>query len=293
MRYGMKIADMRCRPPFKAFMNEGHPFCLFDKESTLRKGNFQSGCPDLSRTIDSRSMDDFIQEMDTAGVDLAVAPYRAAWGDPCNHRAPTDNGELVELMEKYPGRILGVPGISPIYHTPDEIEAQINKYVVNGPCRGVAVEPAIDKPNWLLNDKRAMFIYDICAQHGIPVLITFRSMSLEQLAALEEISGIYRNKVNFVLCHGGGPRTLEVIDLAFWNGNIYISPDGTMPNSPAGMLLAKAANYMLRDRILFGSAFPRCTMQFAVDYWLSCGIREEVRPDIMYGNAARLFGLED
>ena len=94
------------------------------------------------------------------------------------------------------------------------------------------------------------------------------------------------------MCHGGGPKTLEVIDLAFWNGNIYISPDGTMPNSPAGMLLARAANYMLRDRILFGSAFPRCTLQFAVDYWMRCGIREEVLPDILYGNAARLFGLE-
>ena len=90
-------------------------------------------------------MEDFIQEMDTAGVDLAVAPYRAAWGDPVNNRPPTDNGELVELMDAYPDRILGVPGISPVYHSPDEIEAQINKYVINGPLRGVAVEPAIDK----------------------------------------------------------------------------------------------------------------------------------------------------
>lgn len=35
MRDGMKILDMRCRPPYRGFLNEGYPFGLYDMRASV------------------------------------------------------------------------------------------------------------------------------------------------------------------------------------------------------------------------------------------------------------------
>ena len=293
MKSGMKIMDMRCRPPFRSFLNEGYPFGLYDKTAVRKMGQKLSGCPDFSRTLDSHDMSDFLSEMDAAGVDVAVAPYRSAWGDrEMNDRGPVDNGELVELVRKYPGKFIGVPGFSPVYQEFSDFRRQVETYIVHGPLRGMALEPIIDRPAWLISDDRAMAMYEVAQQYGIPVLLTFSSMSVEQFEGLKVAASTFP-KVNFVLCHGGTPRVFDVIDLAFGLGNIYLSPAGNMINTPWSRAYIDAGNYMLRDRLLFGSAFPVDTLSHAVEFYLHCGFRESVLPDILYNNAAALFGLDD
>ena len=290
MKNGLKIIDMRCRPPYKSFLNEGYPFTLFEKRNLI---NFQKMCgsPSITKVADTHSMADFIEEMDKAGIDLAVAPYRAAWSDPINQRAPLDNGELVALMTEYPHRFIGVAGISPVYDTYARAKQIIQDFCFDGPLRGIAIEPIIDQPNWLLNDERALAIYDLLRGKNIPVLITFSSMPLEQVQPLGDILRLFPD-VNFVICHGGTPRNIELIDLAFTVNNLYLSPDGNMINTHTSRLFIDAGNYMLRDRLLFGSAYPGTVMDFAIEYYMRCGFREEVLPGILYDNAARLFGLE-
>ena len=291
MRAGLKILDMRCRPPFKSFLNEGYPFGLYNKQVWHKLSHMLTGNTVMSKTFDSRSMEDFMTEKDEAGIDVCIAPYRSAWGDPCNNRPATDNGELVELVNSYPGTFIGVPGFSPVYHEFSDFKAQVEKYVVNGPLRGMAMEPIIDKPNWSLDDDRAMAMYEVAQEYNMPVLFTYSSMPFAHLEALRVAAAAFP-KVNFVLCHGGTPHVFEVIDLAFGLDNIYISPDGNMVNTAFAGPIIDAGNYMLRDRILFGTAHPIGGMAYAVDYYLHCGFREAVLPDIMYNNAARLFGLQ-
>ena len=289
MRLGQKIIDMRCRPPYKGFLNKGYPFDLFDVD-VAKSFQKQSGLPYLSKALVTKSMDDFIQEMDIAGVDMAVAPYRAAWGDPCNKRARTDNQDLVELMETYPGRFIGVAAVSPVYYTEKENLEIIDKFCVNGPLRGVAIEPIIDDPNFLLSDEKVFHIYEKCGELGLPVLCTFGQMPPQQLGALAIASKAFP-KTNFVLCHGGQPYALDVCAMASAFGNIYISPDSLMVNSIFTRTYIDTANYALKDRLCFGSNFPGYPMDWTADYYMHCGLREEVLPNVMYNNAARLFGL--
>lgn len=289
MKDGYKIIDMRCRPPYKGFLNEGYPFALFNKNVALSFCKM-SGCDHVSKTLDTLSMDDFIAEMDEAGVDLAVAPYRAAWGDPVNNRPKTNNDDLLDLLKEYPNRFIGVAGMSPVYDTIDEIKAQMDKYCVNGPLKGIALEPLIDRPGWMIDDERAFAIYELAEQKNIPILLTLGGFPLKQVEALEHAAQTFPN-VKFCLCHGGSPRIIEIADLAYGLGNIYISPDAIMVHGPACSIYIEAANYSLRDRICFGSNMPGNAMDYAVDYYLHCGLREEVIADVMYNNAARLFGM--
>lgn len=289
MKNGLKIIDMRCRPPYKGFLNEGYPFPLYNKKIALSFCKM-NGSDHVSKVLDTLSMEDFITEMDQAGVDLAVAPYRAAWGDPVNNRGPVNNDDLLDLLAEYPDRFIGVAGLSPIYHDIDQIKAQMDKYCVNGPLKGIALEPIIDLPNWMIDDEKAFAIYELAEEKKIPVLFTMGTLSDPQFLALEYAAKTFPN-VKFCVCHGGSPRIIELAELAYGLGNIYISPDGIMIHGAACSIYIEAANYSLRDRICFGSNYPGIAMDHAVDYYLSCGLREEVLPDIMYNNAARLFGM--
>lgn len=292
MRDGMKILDMRCRPPYRGFLNEGYPFGLYDMRASvlMRKMTNTMAPPALVH----KDMGLFIREMDLSGIDLAVAPYRAAWGDPVNNRAKTDNQDLVDLMEEYPDRFLGVACLSPVYNSVEENLAEIDKFCVKGPLPGVMMEPYIDRPNWFMNDKERVYpILESCAKHELPVLLTFGNLPgfpEEQIAPLLEAVNAFP-KVNFVLCHGAYPFSDRFCHAAFIMPNLYLSPDLFLINTHWKQVLVDAANYTLCDKFMFGTAYPGAPMGFAVDYYLNLGLRKEILPDVMYRTAARLFHL--
>ena len=50
---------------------------------------------------------------------------------------------------------------------------EIGRYVIDGPCRGIALEPAFDPERWHVDDERVFPIYERCSREGIPVAMTF------------------------------------------------------------------------------------------------------------------------
>ena len=292
MKDGYKIIDMRLRPPYKGFLNQGFPFGLYDIDFAFfgLKLTGKTASPALI----NESMDVFVREMDMAGVDLGVAPYRAAWGDKVNNRPKTNNQDLIDLQKEYPNRFIGIPCLSPTYNTLEENLAEIQKYCVEGGLRGIMMEPYIDNPNWFMNDEERVYpILEKCQELQLPVLLTFGSFAgypEEQIPALLEAVHAFP-QVNFVLCHGAYPYTDKFCHAAFINQNLYISPDMYFINTHVRQMYWDAANYTLNDRMMFGSAYPGIPLQFAVDYYLAA-LREEVKANIMYRNAARLFKLE-
>lgn len=304
MKHGLKIIDSRCRPPYRGFLNDGFPFGLYN-------ANFSAGFRHMTGTMaalsllageqaepgseqEKRAMALFVKEMDQAGIDYAVAPYRPAWGDPINNRPKIDNHDLVDLMEEYPDRFIGVAGISPRYSTVEECVAEIDKMCINGPLKGIIMEPYIDRPNYLMNDELIYPILEKCQEGNIPILMTFGSMPgypKEQIPALQAAATTFP-KVNFVCCHGGYPYVEEVAHMAFILPNVYLAPDMYFINTHVKQLYLDAANYTLKDKLMFGTAFPGVSMEFCVDYYFNSGLREEVLPDVMYRTAARLFGMD-
>lgn len=305
MKNGLKIIDMRCRPPFRGFLNKGFPFGLYDTDfgALFHKMSGTMATPALlagdqatpGSPEEEKAMALFIKEMDQAGIDYAVTPYRAAWGDGINQRAKTDNQDLVDLMEQYPERFIGVAGISPRYSTVSECLDEISTFCVQGPLRGIIMEPYIDRPNYLMNDEHNVYpLLEKCQENNLPVLLTFGSLPgfpEEQIPALQQAASTFP-KVNFVCCHGGYPHVEKMAHLAFVMPNIYLSPDMYLVNTHVKQMYIDAANYTLKDKLLFGSAYPGISMEFCVNYYMNCGLREEVLPDVMYRTAAKLFGLD-
>ena len=277
----MKIIDMRVRAPFKAY--EG--------------SNIYQVAPDghggargwlLPPSVQEFSMDLLIQEADEANVEKMVVPVRKSLDG--------NNDDLVDLIAKYPDRIIGMAGID--VNSPDIHDAirEVEKYVVNGPCTGIILEPGQDKTPWMVNSVRVFPLYDYLQEHNIPIFMTYGGIQTTSLRfyapePLDDVLGAFPN-LKIGLAHGGWPYVNEVCQMALNRGNLYLAPDFYMVQSPGEVDYVAAANCICKDRIMFGSAYPLLPLKGAAEYYMNSGIHEDVLPDIMYHNAARFLGLE-
>lgn len=82
----------------------------------------------------------------------------------------------------------------------------------------------------------------------------------------------------------------QAIGLAFRYENIHLVPDmylfiaGSKP-------YVEAANGFMADQFLFGSSYPFRPIRQSIDDFLALDVRESALDKVLYGNAARLFGL--
>lgn len=93
-----------------------------------------------------------------------------------------------------------------------------------------------------------------------------------------------------IMAHPSFPWQDEAISVCLHKPNVYIDLSGWSPKyfSPT---LVQYADTQLRDKVLFGSDYPLITPDRWLKDFAALPIRDEVRPKILKGNAARLLGL--
>lgn len=124
------IIDFRVRPPFEPYSNCN----LFPKGYTPMPKMVGKLRSSFSRAALEFSMELCLQEAEEAGIDKLVVPCRRVLGN--------GNPELKKLIEKYPRQIIGMAGIEA-----NNLKAavkDIEEYVLNGPCKGIILEPGQD-----------------------------------------------------------------------------------------------------------------------------------------------------
>jgi uncharacterized protein len=93
-----------------------------------------------------------------------------------------------------------------------------------------------------------------------------------------------------ILAHPSVPWQAEAISMATHKSNVYIDLSGWSPKYfPAE--LVKAADGILRGKVLFGSDYPLITPERWLDDFAGLPIRTENHPGILKDNACRVLGL--
>jgi len=153
------------------------------------------------------------------------------------------------------------------------------------------------------NDMRCYPLYDALQELGVPAL--FHTGQTGIGAGLPGGRGIklrYSNPMllddvaadfpalTIVLAHPSVPWQDEAISIATHKANVYIDLSGWSPKyfSPQ---LVRAANGLLKRKVLFGSDFPVITPDRWLADFTALGIKDEVRPLILKDNAARVLRL--
>ena len=93
-----------------------------------------------------------------------------------------------------------------------------------------------------------------------------------------------------ILAHSSVPWQAEAISMATHKSDVYIDLSGWSPKYfPAE--LVKAADGMLRGKVLFGTDYPLITPERWLDDFATLGIRPENLPGILKENALKVLGL--
>ena len=280
----MKIIDMRVRAPFAAYKGCN----LFNNDYITPDGHGGARNYKMPPSVRQFSMELLIQEADEANVEKMVVPVRKNLGG--------NNEDLAALIHQYPERIVGLAGIDVDYMTMKPVIEEIEKFVVTGPCTGIILEPGQDKTPWMVNDVRIFPVYDYCQEKNIPIFMTYGGIMVPgglryyMPVPLDDVLGAFP-RLKIGLAHGGWPFVNEMCQMAVNRGNLYLAPDFYMIESPGQEDYVRGANCLLKDRLMFASAYPLMPLKESSEYYINSGIKEEILPNIMYKNAAAFLGL--
>jgi len=281
-----KIIDFRVRPPYKSFKSD-----WFFGGEVLEGFKKQSGRP-VGESAKQMSMELFLEELDKCNIAHAVITGRPGYGSANPDIEGVRNQDVAELVEQYPDRFTGV--ISVDTTDCEAALAEIDKYVVNGSCKGVAIEPAFAKGPARWDDKSLYPIYKKCEQVNAFVILTtgvmYDKLSEADPVAFDNVAVDFPN-LRIVISHGGWPYVIQTIWVALKRNNVWLLPDFYMYESPGRTDFVYAINTMLREKMMYASAYPLVSLETAVECNMNCGIKEEVLPDFMYNNAAKFLGL--
>jgi predicted TIM-barrel fold metal-dependent hydrolase len=280
----MKKIDFRVRPPY------GHYLKFYEDLDDLEVSSWGHTKTHLAPSVRERSVDLLIQEMDEAGIEAAVVPGRVDFG--------VTNEELFALSHQYPGRFYIFPSVDPL--SGQAALEQVEKYVIHGEGRGIAIEPGFTPETYFTFDDERLFpLYSLLEAHDIPLMINYSAHSMHGMpmdtqspTRLDRASRLYP-KLNFIAAHGGWPWTKECIALAMYRPNIYLLPDAYSLIAPGAEDYWIAARKLAKGKILFGSAHPLAPSQAAAHFvereW---GLDEAEQNEVFYQVAAKLLKLD-
>ncbi len=280
--------DVRFRPPYRSFLSL-HVY-TDPIEASIPSSGFEI---DISPSVKERSMDLMFREMDEAGITHGVIPGRNAV-PPYHGHAQED---VYGLVQEFPDRFIGLPNVDPT----DQKTAfeEIERAADTPGIPGIHMEPGWNTPPMHADDPCIFPIYEKCAEKGLVAAVSGGGWIGPDFTYVNPVD-IQRVAKAFpelplMVCHAGWPWIDLMLGVAYACPNVYVSPDMymTMEGSPGAERWAQSANYFLKDRLFFGSAYPVRSLRQSLKYFHTLPFKDdEVKENVLTRNAARFFGVE-
>lgn len=280
----MGIIDFRVRPPYKSYLN------FFTDEYIESFKTFHEGFlrTEFKGSASTASFDEFMEELDRADIEKAVIPGRGFIDN-------ISNDELFEFADKYDGRFIIFPFIDPLEGR--KALDDIDKYVINGKGKGVAIEPGLSEVNPVRYDDERLFeVYKKLEDNNIPIMITYSVLAYHDYNGdspreIDKIATEFPN-LTIIVAHGGWPWTLENIAIAFRRPNVYLVPDVYATRGPGADDYITAAKSILKDKIIYASSFPAAPIEESAyiveNEW---GLDEETKQKVFKKTAEKILNL--
>ncbi len=173
-------------------------------------------------------------------------------------RAEIPNQFLADYVRRYPQKLIGFAGIDPTEHGA-AAELKLAKNDLH--LHGVTLSPA--NQDFHPTDSRAMAVYEMAEELGMPVLIhpsgPFSEQSKLEYSRpylLDEVARTFP-KLRIVIAQLGHPFIEETITLLGKHQHVYADVSGMLSRPwQAYNALVAVHQYQVIDKLLFGSDFP-------------------------------------
>ncbi len=279
------IIDMRCRPAF-----------LHDFFGATPGSPQHATARWLNRRVGTRGPDDhfersltqegFLDEVRDAGLTHAVVVGRHT---PSQH---LPNDTIHRIVDGHDS-LIGIGAVDPALQGEQAAVAEAERALDLG-LAGIDIEPGFGEPARHADDKVYWPIYELAAHRGVPVFLmsgpTTPDLRFNDPAPLARVAQAFP-QLPLVVYHGFWPNVQQAVGLAFRYDNVHLVPDMYL-FQPGKEAYVEAANSFLGEQLLFGSSYPFRPIRQSIDDFLALGFKDRVIDKLLYGNAARLFGLK-
>lgn len=279
----MKIIDFRIRPPFKDFLGTVMYAGAERRDRITRSIGFAP-----SPAAQQQSVPLLLSEMDSAGVTHGVVVGRNAGA-----LGIVDNAVVKEFCDSHRGRFIPVASVDPSERK--RAVRDIDEAMAAG-FRAINLEPGALASPMQTDDRRLYPIYAHCEDRDIPLILMTGGNAGPDLSytAPDRLDRVLADfpSLRIVSAHGNWPWVHQILHVAFRRPNLYLSPDYLLANMPGMDDFLKAADGWLADRFIYASAFPFAPVKAYLDWFKALPISPANFEKILYGNAARLLGID-
>jgi hypothetical protein len=244
--------------------------------------------------VERRSTEDlaaYYESIDTVACLLA-------WdAETATGRPPLTNDEVAGIASRFPERFVPIASVDP--HKGDAACAELERAVRTLGMQGLKVHPQLQA--FRPDDAAFEPLWETAESLGIPVICHTgtsgvgagapggqgieldyaRPIRLDAVAARHP-------RLRIVMAHFGWPWHLEAIAISLHKSNVFIDTSGWAPRFLPPELVREMKG-RLRERVVFGSDYPFISPERCFAEIDALGIGDTSA--LLYGNAARLFGL--
>lgn len=202
------------------------------------------------------------------------------------HQTAAINEFIASEVKTDPTRFTG---LGTLHAYSETLEADFAHLLELG-LRGVKLHP--DTQLFAIDDPRAMPIYEMCENAGIPVYFHAGDNRYHYSNPENLLPVLTRfPRLTAIAGHMGGYTVWdEAAGLLAGAPNLYVDCSSTMSfMTDEGML--SLIRHWGAEHVIFGSDFPMWTPKKELDRLLSLGLTADEEAAILYKNASRLFGL--
>ena len=209
------------------------------------------------------------------------------------------NEEIAEAARRYPDAIIPFASIDPAKGRAGA--RRVRELVERHGVRGFKFHPNVQA--FYPNDRAAYPLYAAIEECG--AIAVFHTGQTGIGAGAPGGGGIRLKYANpmyvddvaadfpgmpIILAHPSFPWQDEALAVATHKPQVHIDLSGWSPKYFPPQLV-QYANTLLQDKVLFGTDYPLLTPERWLADFAKLPIKDEVRPKILKGNAARLLGL--
>jgi len=287
------IIDVCVVPPLQEtlenFHNTSGPFSMYsDLNSDKEKKELMDSIMDDPATH-------LIKLMDEAGIDKVMLTAEDA---ETTMDMIVPNISVADFAQSHPDRFLLMGAVDPHkgMKALRDLEYAVNELGIQCLC----LEPWLHKIN--SNDKLYYPIYAKAVELAIPVWI-HTSLNLEPKLSMDYGRPIYIDEVaghfpelKIIAGHGGWPWVNEMMAVLWRHENVYadiaaINPEYIGTDGSGWDTLLRYGNTVLKEKILFATAWPARNFKEAVEGVKSLPLKDEVKKLWLGGNAQRIFNI--
>jgi predicted TIM-barrel fold metal-dependent hydrolase len=172
--------------------------------------------------------------------------------------ADVPNALVAEHVAQHSQNMLGIAAVDP--PEPDALE-RLQNVAAKGEFAGITISPA--GQGFHPADTRAMAIYELCAQRGLPVFVDAGAdygpaavLEFARPHLFDEVARAFPS-LTLVLGEAGWPWVDETLALLAKHTRVYAEVGGLLGRSwDAYVTMVKAHQFGVGGKLLFGSDFP-------------------------------------